>query len=78
MKSEITTKPDAEQTYPYLGIYTQVEETQFIVLFTEPCHGTVVWTGITDRKLGESSFEDGSEWVEKMFKPFTGKIELSN
>lgn len=73
MNSEIKTsileanKPE----YPCLKIY---KDNDFIVLFTDPTTGTVVYSTYYDHKVGDYD----NDWISSGFKPFNDILELSN
>ncbi len=73
MKSTNSQPNSAEKVYPYLGIYNQGG---FVLMFTEPGKGFVVWSdgSIVGRKVGY--FMDSA--AEFAFSPFTGQITLEN
>lgn len=57
-------------SYPYLGI----SESGRIVLFTKPRVGLCVRNNSESHRTAEYS----EEWHESMFKPYDGKVILSN
>lgn len=74
MKSTVSTTPAslAERTYPYLGIFC---DGSFVVLFSKPKHGSVVYTTPSGGwKLGEHF----DEWIEDTFNLYTGVVSLEN
>ena len=62
-------KVEKHRLYPYLGIFLWS-----IVLFTSKNTGIIVFTSESYETVGD--YFDG--WEESNFKPYTGKIELSN
>lgn len=65
-----------EEHYPCLKEYT-VDDLAFVVLFSEPNTGMVVWSSRTNsqntlRAVGDYS----SEWDEPRFEPYHGRITL--
>lgn len=78
MKVVVEDKKD--RVYPYLGKYSD-EDSEYVVLFSRPNHGTIVAILRQDEDsnltLGEVSTEDEcfAEWA---FSYFMGAIILSN
>lgn len=68
MKSEIV-EVERKTGYPKL---MKSESSETVVLFTSEGTGVVVHTG--NHRLGYFS----SDWKELNFRPFNGKIQLSN
>jgi hypothetical protein len=81
MKSKIL-RSESLTSYPCLK--ESQSDPGLVVLFTEPGIGTVVATPSPTWKLGERENEGngwtqhGVRWCEHDFKPYAGKVELSN
>ena len=71
-------KREKEQKYPFLGYWKggQLSREEFVILFTEPNVGTVVWVGEEDNtwSLGEHN----NKWVMEEFSPIKDKVILEN
>ena len=81
MKSVIKNQENAiESSYPCLKIYNNESGLGvYVVLFTEPQKGVVVFSENKRLKVGDNEKADGgTSWAEECFSPFNGTIELSN
>ena len=71
MKSAIDeNKKEQSRNYPYLG---ELGFDNLVILFTEPRTGIVVSQG-----NGWDIGDNNDSWNESDFKPFNGKVILSN
>ena len=73
MKSVIKNGESTTNSYPCLKEATS-ENGKIVVLFSEPCKGTIVWSDRKNQTVGAFS----SSWAERFFDAFNGTIELSN
>lgn len=82
MKSVIKNQENAiESSYPCLKIYNNDSKLGvYVVLFTEPKNGVVVYSENQRVKVGDDNktYSETASWAEECFSPFNGTIELSN
>lgn len=62
--------PVKPREYPYLAINKNHE---FIVLFSEPRVGVIVYSGVSRYELGKLD----TTWYEENFEPFHGYVTIS-
>jgi len=76
MKAVINEKepPVLEKQYPWIGKFINSEGKVIVVGFKSPRNGSVIYS---DSKFW-TVFENGNNWEEPTFTPFTGSITLSN
>lgn len=76
MRTHIVSEPDpkAKRSYPYLGI-TAGAKPHFIVFFTSPKTGVVVWV---DDGAGWQVGHSTTAWAEETFLMFNGRVVMTN
>lgn len=64
--------------YPCLKYYGNTNEF-YVVLFTAPQKGMVVFSAYPDFYVGDNGTANNAiQWAEEQFMPFNGTIELTN
>lgn len=73
VKSDFSIKPVYDRSYPKLMRFNKNGD-DFIVLFTERCHGTVV-CDVTGR-YGTGKYKE--DWNENSFNDFNGCVTIES
>lgn len=74
MKIKIKNKNTKESKITYPCLMSYKDNDQLIVLFTDTHTGVVLRTNDINNPVGAIE----NDWVSQSFKPFKGKITLSN
>ena len=68
-----------KSNYPCLKIYNNKSgDGEYVVLFTKPKRGVVIYSENTQVKVGDNDKTNGESFAEECFSPLNGTIELSN